>query len=378
MISPALLLAATTTSLANPLYTRLMWISAGALVLLLVALVILLARGRRWWRWAGAAALALLCGVALVVGAYSAWFNHGRWHWRSNLGTHIVEAGPGIDASRNVVLIPGEQPLAYSIAQVRLPDCRVIAAGERAPVGGGSLHNFIARTPSELLRSSGANLIVNGDFFTPWRDKGPFDYYPHSGDGVDSRGLTVQGGKVVAWGDKPEDPRPALVILDDGTARIAGGAELLALQPRWREVVSGWSLLWKGGVAQEPAGAKSFVEGRHPRTAVGVNQDGTLLGVLVADGRQPNYSRGLTWRELQNLTSGWWDALILDGGGSTTMAVQPANAATGALSGYLYTVNSPIHNTMPGRERPVVNGIAIFARDPTKAPSAPTEAAPHP
>lgn len=70
---------------------------------------------------------------------------------------------------------------------------------------------------------------------------------------------------------------------------------------------------------QEKA-ARSFVEARHPRTAVAKLRDGKLLMITV-DGRQPGVSVGMTLQELADylLSLGAIDAMNLDGGGSTTM-----------------------------------------------------------
>ncbi len=70
---------------------------------------------------------------------------------------------------------------------------------------------------------------------------------------------------------------------------------------------------------QEKA-SKSFVETRHPRTAVAKMKDGKFLMITV-DGRQPDVSVGMTLQELAEyiLSLGATDAMNLDGGGSTTM-----------------------------------------------------------
>ncbi len=59
----------------------------------------------------------------------------------------------------------------------------------------------------------------------------------------------------------------------------------------------------------------------HPRTAVGVNREGTKLFFCVVDGRKPQYSMGMTTPELGDLLKayGVWNALNLDGGGSSTL-----------------------------------------------------------
>ncbi len=90
----------------------------------------------------------------------------------------------------------------------------------------------------------------------------------------------------------------------------------------------------------------------HPRTAVGIDQDGKQLFFVTIDGRQ-SFSRGATMVELANLMTelGAEDALNLDGGGSTTM-VAPNR------SGAVTVRNSP----SDGQQRLVPNGIGLFAR----------------
>jgi hypothetical protein len=95
-----------------------------------------------------------------------------------------------------------------------------------------------------------------------------------------------------------------------------------------------------------------FSDRRHPRTAVGVTAQGRLLLVTV-DGRQP-MSGGMTLYELAQLMKqlGATDAINLDGGGSTTLAVR------GGL-----VLNSPSE----GKQRPVANAVVVYAPRPTAA-----------
>ena len=61
--------------------------------------------------------------------------------------------------------------------------------------------------------------------------------------------------------------------------------------------------------------------GQHPRTGIGVSQDGRYVYFLTVDGRQPA-SGGVTTQELGSFLKwfGAWDGINMDGGGSTTMA----------------------------------------------------------
>lgn len=94
---------------------------------------------------------------------------------------------------------------------------------------------------------------------------------------------------------------------------------------------------------------QGFSDNRHPRTAVGGTADGKLLLVTV-DGRQP-MAGGMTLNELARLMLhlGATDAINLDGGGSTTLAVR------GGL-----VVNSPSE----GKQRPVANSVVVYAPRP--------------
>lgn len=84
-------------------------------------------------------------------------------------------------------------------------------------------------------------------------------------------------------------------------------------------------LLTNGKVQTNPDGFNplSFVNARHPRTAIGTRKDGTLVLVTV-DGRQPKKSVGMTIPELAMLMLelGCEEAMNLDGGGSTTMVIR--------------------------------------------------------
>ena len=91
-----------------------------------------------------------------------------------------------------------------------------------------------------------------------------------------------------------------------------------------------------------------FADARHPRTAAGVRADGRILLVTV-DGRQPERSVGMTIAELTTLLLelGAVEAVNMDGGGSTTMAVRGR------------VVNSPSDLT---GERPVSDALLVFGR----------------
>ncbi|WP_206322658.1 phosphodiester glycosidase family protein [Streptomyces sp. HNM0575] len=124
---------------------------------------------------------------------------------------------------------------------------------------------------------------------------------------------------------------------DDGSAvprTAVGGRGLL--------VVDGKAQNWEGRPNNETA----------PRTAVGFSKDGTTMHVMSVDGRQAA-SDGVTLTELARMMKdlGAYNALNLDGGGSSTLLVREPGAKRPQLE------NSP----SDGEEREVPNGLALTA-----------------
>ncbi len=95
--------------------------------------------------------------------------------------------------------------------------------------------------------------------------------------------------------------------------------------------------------------------GRHPRTGIGVNKDNSEIILVTVDGRSSN-SIGMTQKTFAYLMSklGAYNALNLDGGGSTTMAVKKPNTEKAVLT------NRP----SDGGQRKVVNSVGVFNRAP--------------
>lgn len=89
----------------------------------------------------------------------------------------------------------------------------------------------------------------------------------------------------------------------------------------------------------------------HPRTALGLDRSGRWLTLLVVDGRQPGTSEGVSEFELALLMeeAGCWDALNLDGGGSSILLL-------GEPGGHLEILNRPSDFLGP-RPVPVMLGV---------------------
>ncbi|MCF6277139.1 MAG: phosphodiester glycosidase family protein [Anaerolineales bacterium] len=201
-------------------------------------------------------------------------------------------------------------------------------------------HPLAARTTSEFLEQFNVQVAVNGDGFSPWYSNTFLDYYPHSGDPVTPNGFAASRGQRYADGIEP-----SLYISRNGLPQFG--------RPRGKiyNAISGDRMLIENGEA---------VEGlpddyRMPRTAIGMDFGPDRLVIVVVDGRQPFYSRGATLAELADLLLeyGVYEAMNLDGGGSSTLVTEGLFGPN--------MLNSPIDSYIPGRERPVANHLGIYA-----------------
>lgn len=199
-----------------------------------------------------------------------------------------------------------------------------------------------ARTTSQFARSTGVQVAINGDGFTPWHANGPFDYFPHIGDRVAPAGYAMSEGAVYG-----EGPGPTIYFSKDAEASFTLGD----ITPF--NAISGNNMIVVNSVPVDGLD-NSYAA---PRTAIGLDKSGKYLILFVADGRQPFYSQGATLFEMAQLMIfyGADNAMNMDGGGSSTLVMRNA-------LGIVRVINSPIQTGIPGRERPVGNHLGIFAQ----------------
>ena len=311
---------------------------------------------------------ALYGGAPLAVGLLlwaSAWgLRRRRWAWpRWILGAPAVVAGAAVFAfmarpmpdDLHTELGPG---VTYQRWARRSPE-RAVVHLVRVDLAQDGLQVFVtppgpaarfqvpARTASEFLDAFGADLAVNASYFHPWHSNSLLDYYPHSGDPVAAIGPTVGRGQRYAP-PSPGGQGATTLWLLPGRAEL-GEAE----RPEATDAVSGFPLLLAGRPL--PAYPQFLEPGRrHPRVAAGLSDGGRTLWLLVVDGRQPLYSLGLDVPEVAEvfLERGISDALLLDGGGSATLALRTPSGPS--------LLNTPVHGRLPpGRERPVANHLGL-------------------
>lgn len=204
------------------------------------------------------------------------------------------------------------------------------------------------RTPtSTMAKRHHAVAAINGSFFD--MDKhNPVCYLRIHGEelGENTPGTDTVNRKYYQYGT---------LIVNGDSARIARTDSNRCWERTLPDsnIMTAGPLLLLHGEVQPFRHDRTFVSNRHPRTAVGIRPDGTLL-LFVVDGRSKE-SEGMSLDELTKTLKwlGCTDVLNMDGGGSTTLYLQdwPNNGI----------VNYPIDN---GRfdhhgERGVSNAILV-------------------
>lgn len=289
---------------------------------------------------------------------------------------------PGVSYRR--IVRAGTRPLVMHVAEVDLsaPGVRVaVTPGDRS-----AGMEYRAKTASRYLAESGAVLAVNASYFLPFvgGSKGSDDFVPREGAGAAASGAVISRGEAVSPVERIDARVDSMICFAPGRAVIVEGqscpqgfAEGVSAGPRLLKAGSvvprrrlGRDGVFHGATelapeeAAKPAPAPAG-PGGGPRTVAGLNPAGTRLWLVVADGRQPDWSLGATNEDILALFRelGVTEAMSMDGGGSATMV---ARGPGGPL-----VLSRPIHTGVPGRERPLGNHIGVFVDGAAPAPRGP-------
>ena len=135
------------------------------------------------------------------------------------------------------------------------------------------------------------------------------------------------------------------------TARLVLGNTLYLDFANMNAAIGGGGLILAGGEIVSDDG--TVPTGRHPRTAVGATRDGNTLILMTIDGR--NHSIGANRADMAALflRYGAYNAMNLDGGGSSTMVT--------STRGQNYAV---VNTLSEGTQRRVVNALGVFDNAP--------------
>jgi hypothetical protein len=196
------------------------------------------------------------------------------------------------------------------------------------------------RTTSQFLDEHDMQIAINGDEYL-YLD--PTDFPPQSycanSDPVRPVGYAASRGNVYS---QKQASRPVLYINQRN--------EITFDTPKGKiyNAISGQRLLVSKG--KKVAGLDAQI--LQPRTAVGMNQNGRWLYLMVVDGREN--SQGASFSQLADLllSHGVYTAISFDGGGSSTMVIEGVDRLPRLL-------NTPVNESTPKRERAVANHLGI-------------------
>jgi len=245
----------------------------------------------------------------------------------------IVGARPTVyDQATDLLLIRVDNPMVHAfltVINLNYPGVEVKL--------GATLDN--KTLTSAFARTNDCSVAINGEA----------GLSPRPGSGLgDWRGNMVKLGEVLSRENKGV-PRPYLSFDRQSHATFTAAAVRDRTLP-----ADSYNVMWGrldaivNGVVQT-----ADERNRQPRTAMGINKEGTLLYLLVVDGRQPQYSMGFTRAEVGYLLKayGAYNAMLCDEGGSSCMYLKKF----GGIS------NIPSDNQ--GMERPTYTHFGITVHE---------------
>ena len=272
--------------------------------------------------------------------------------------TQPVDVGPPAHLPYTVTRFAREGPVTGVAIKLDLSDPRVRVgmslADDRDPDGAGPAVGRLDTIVSAAAKQD-LEIATNASYFGVTGNRTvqgkAIGYFV--GNGSFPAGFLMVNGKLLGE-PKKDGLRAALVFRNDG--RVTIEAKLDALPADTKDAVSGSAKILTAGALTPP----EKDEARHPRTAVGLSEDGKTMILLAIDGRRPTVSRGTTLAETATFLKefGASDGINLDGGGSTTMVVKDAVTGVHAI------VNKPsgIYSLVPAVEsvqRPVLDVLGV-------------------
>lgn len=223
----------------------------------------------------------------------------------------------------------GDDTVTAYVADITLSDATTL----RSAFANNQFGENITAKVSDIAAANDAVFAVNGDYY-----------------GFRSSGIVIRNGVVY----RDDGAREGLAFFTDGSVEVydetqTTAADLVA-EGVWNTLSFGPALVEDGTVVSgideveiDTNIGNHSIQGEQPRTAIGVI-DANHIVIVVVDGRDPGYSRGVTLTELADImvSLGATTAYNLDGGGSSEMwfdgAVvnQPSNGGERATSDILY------------------------------------------
>lgn len=200
----------------------------------------------------------------------------------------------------------------------------------------GGTRETLRQTTIAFLNQERAQVAINAHFFLP---------FPSTDLNADAIGLAASDGKVFSQCERPvqsyaivahapainldRQNRAAIVQCSEAAATlwttVSGSAQIITngaiTIPRYKDADHPDGLLTPNG---DYSNQRSWYDLPRARTAIGLTADNRTLVLFTVEGGPASDTSGMTVREIAELLVheyGVYNALNLDGGGSTSLAI---------------------------------------------------------
>lgn len=274
---------------------------------------------------------------------------------------------PGITIDRFIETNP---PTRYFIVTIDLTNPRI-----HLKVSRGSGNAKIAPPwetsllpVAQMAQRDGLTLAVNGNLFA---SKNAIPILGHEdpyflGNWARCCGWAMSDGNLYSLTPIEQD-WPSLVVSDRGAVSIGRFARL---PDDARQVVSGvWQIVTDGQISAPPDSNQTAAGKPVPHTVAGIDRAGNTLILLVVDGHRPEYSLGMGCHRMaeEMLARNAFNAMVLDGGGSTTLVLRDLHGNVNVINHPSDGYQLPVPLSIP---RCVANALGVIVDG---APTAPTK-----
>ena len=271
----------------------------------------------------------------------------------------------GVDhaVGTNVPGLPGSFPVLQVAHCVRVdltdPDVQLLTT-PRAKGYQVESRETVSQAVPTFLRTNRLQIAADAGFYSA----NPGGSDPTS-EGVSCEvfGLQISAGTVVSPTASESNPRFASLLFTTNNQpsvlfhNIPPGTNTAGIYT----VITGFYPVLSNGVNFSAEAAISYpdsgIHSYQPRTVFGVSRDSRYLYLMTIDGRQPGYSEGALDEQSADwmLLFGAWNAINMDGGGSTSLY-------TGDSLGKPVAINHSSYLAAYGHERYIGSHFGIAAK----------------
>lgn len=194
----------------------------------------------------------------------------------------------------------GNDKVTYYVSDIKISNISYFRTGFASKSYGKN----IRQTVKEMSNEYNAILAMSGDYY-----------------GNTETSVVIRNGVLYRSDVKTTD---ICVLFKNGTMKVYSpedfNSDKVIKAGAWQAWTFGPSLVDEGGEVSSIFNSTSYINGEHPRAALGYIEPGHYVFVVV-DGRAEGYSRGVTLSELSGIMSeiGCKVAYNLDGGRSAAM-----------------------------------------------------------